>query len=75
MPKSTLGRTGLSISPVVYGAIIHLNESAATAAHLVAGAVDRGVNYFDVAPSYGDMSWTTGSWRCCSKPSSKSRTN
>ena len=54
MQKSILGRTGLLISPVVYGAIIHMNESAEKAAQLVTGAVDRGVNYFDVAPSYGD---------------------
>lgn len=54
MEKRLLGHTGLAISPVVYGAIIHMNETPSRAAELVAEAVDRGVNYFDVAPSYGD---------------------
>ena len=54
MERRLLGRTGLAVSPVVYGAIIHMNETPARAGELVAEAVDRGVNYFDVAPSYGD---------------------
>ncbi len=54
MKNQILGRTGLSISPVVYGAIIHKNETPETTARYVGEAIDRGVNYFDVAPSYGD---------------------
>jgi aryl-alcohol dehydrogenase-like predicted oxidoreductase len=49
-----LGRTGLEVTPVVYGAIIHMNENQEAANSLVATAVDRGINYFDVAPSYQD---------------------
>lgn len=49
-----LGRTGLEVTPVVYGAIIHMNETQEAANALVATAVDRGINYFDVAPSYKD---------------------
>ncbi len=49
-----LGRTGLEVTPVVYGAIIHMNETQEKANALVAAAIDRGINYFDVAPSYQD---------------------
>jgi len=54
MRTSKLGRTGLLVTPVVYGAIIHKNETQENANALVATAIDRGVNYFDVAPSYQD---------------------
>jgi len=54
MRKKVLGRTGFQISPVVYGGIIHMNETQERANQLVAYAIERGVNYFDIAPSYGD---------------------
>lgn len=54
MKKQQFGRTGLMISPVVYGAIIHMNETPGTTKAYIAEAIDRGVNYFDVAPSYGN---------------------
>ena len=54
MEKRPLGRTGLSVSPVVFGGIVAMDEEQKDADRYVAYAVDRGVNYFDVAPSYGD---------------------
>ena len=54
MWRMRLGRTGFQVSPVVYGGIIHRNETQEQANRLVAYAIEKGVNYFDVAPSYGD---------------------
>ncbi len=54
MRKNELGRTGLEISPVTYGGIIHMHETQEQANRLVEYAFNKGVNYFDVAPSYGD---------------------
>lgn len=48
------GNTGIDLSVVGFGGIICSAEEPATAARVVADAVDRGVNYFDVAPSYGN---------------------
>ncbi len=54
MKRVTLGRTGLQISPVVYGGIVSMDETQADSDRYVAWAVEQGINYFDVAPSYGD---------------------
>ena len=50
MRTFSLGRTGYQVSPVIYGAIINMSETAEEAARLVGHAIERGVNYFDVAP-------------------------
>ncbi|NLC57822.1 MAG: aldo/keto reductase [Armatimonadetes bacterium] len=54
MERRTLGRTGVELSILGLGGILvaHLPQSEADA--LVAEAVDRGITYFDVAPTYGD---------------------
>ena len=49
-----LGKTGMNASGVVFGGIINTNETQADADRFVARAIEAGVNYFDVAPSYGD---------------------
>ncbi len=54
MEKRLLGKTGEKLSIVGFGGIVVMNEEPASAARLVAQAVERGVNYFDVAPSYGN---------------------
>ena len=54
MIRRALGKTGYEISAVVYGGIVSMNDGQASSDRYVAWAVDRGVNYFDVAPSYGD---------------------
>lgn len=60
MKKVRLGRTGLEISPVVYGGIISMDEGQADSDRYVKWAVEKGINYFDVAPSYGDAEHKMG---------------
>jgi len=52
LPKRTLGRTGEKISIIGLGGIVVVNENQETANRIVRSAVEQGVNYFDVAPSY-----------------------
>jgi aryl-alcohol dehydrogenase-like predicted oxidoreductase len=54
MEQRILGKTGLSISVLAFGGIVVRDTTAAEAANYVAEAVDRGINYFDVAPAYGN---------------------
>ena len=49
-----LGNTGYNVSKVVYGGIVSQRDGQANSDRYVAWAVDQGINYFDVAPSYGD---------------------
>lgn len=52
--RRTLGKTGEQLSIIGFGGIVVMNAETGAAANIVAEAVDRGVNYFDVAPSYGN---------------------
>jgi len=54
MEKRPFAKTGESLSVVGFGGILVMGEEPAEASRLVAQAVDRGVNYFDVAPTYGN---------------------
>jgi aryl-alcohol dehydrogenase-like predicted oxidoreductase len=54
MEKRAYGRSGEKLSVVGFGGIIVMNEEPDAAARFVSEAIDRDVNYFDVAPSYGD---------------------
>jgi aryl-alcohol dehydrogenase-like predicted oxidoreductase len=54
MEKRRYGRTEESLSVIGFGGIVVTNTEPAEASRLVGEAVDRGVNYFDVAPSYGN---------------------
>jgi aryl-alcohol dehydrogenase-like predicted oxidoreductase len=54
IPRRTLGRTGEQLSIIAMGGIVVMNEEPGSAVNIVAEAVDRGINYFDVAPSYGN---------------------
>jgi aryl-alcohol dehydrogenase-like predicted oxidoreductase len=49
-----LGKTGEHLSIIGFGGIVVMNEDTGAAGNIVAEAVDRGINYFDVAPSYGN---------------------
>lgn len=53
MPRRPLGRTGMNVSIVGFPglALIHQDQEPCTAA--IHNAFERGVNFFDVAPSYG----------------------
>ncbi len=52
--RRTLGQTGEQLSIIGFGGILVKDVDPGVAANLVAEAVDRGINYFDVAPSYGN---------------------
>src|ERR1700730_10697194 len=52
--RRPLGKTGGHLSIIGFGGIVVMNEDTGHSNNIVAEAVDRGVNYFDVAPSYGD---------------------
>lgn len=54
MFKRTLGRTGAELSVVGFGGIICMNAEPSDCSYAVSQAVERGINYFDVAPSYGN---------------------
>lgn len=54
MQRRPLGTTGEQLSLIGFGGIVVMNAEPADAASIVAEAVDRGINYFDVAPSYGN---------------------
>lgn len=53
MPRRTLGRTGVKVPVVAFPglSLTRCDQEQATAA--LRGALDYGVNYFDVAPNYG----------------------
>jgi predicted aldo/keto reductase-like oxidoreductase len=52
--KRSLGRTGEMLSVIGFGGIIVKDATPEDASGLVKLAIDSGINYFDVAPSYGD---------------------
>ncbi|MGC1481977.1 MAG: aldo/keto reductase [Chthoniobacterales bacterium] len=54
VPKRPFGKTGIELSVVGFGGIIVRDALQSVANRSVAQAVERGVNYFDVAPNYGD---------------------
>ncbi len=49
-----LGKTGDSLSVIGFGGILVTNATPGEANHLIGEAIDRGITYFDVAPSYGN---------------------
>lgn len=54
VPKRRYGRTSDTLSLIGFGGIVVKDVSPKDASNYVSEAVDRGVNYFDVAPSYGN---------------------
>lgn len=60
LQKRELGKTGEKLSMIGFGGIIVMDETIKTAKERVAAAVDRGVNYFDVAPTYGNAETRLG---------------
>lgn len=54
MQYRTLGKTGFEVSGVVYGGIVSTDVGQQDSDRSVSWSIDRGVNYFDVAPTYGD---------------------
>jgi aryl-alcohol dehydrogenase-like predicted oxidoreductase len=60
LEKRALGKTGEMLSVIGFGGIVVMNATEAEAAERVKLAIDCGVNYFDVAPSYGDAQQMLG---------------
>ena len=54
MEKRNYGSAGDKLSIIGFAGIIVMNEQQSDADRYVAEAIDQGVNYFDVAPSYGN---------------------
>jgi len=54
IPKRRLGKTGQDLSIIGLGGIVVMNADQAVANNTVAQAHAAGINYVDVAPSYGD---------------------
>ena len=54
MEKRKFGKHDDMLSIVGFGGILLSQEEPDEASRLVAKAIDRGINYFDVAPSYGN---------------------
>lgn len=52
--RRILGRTGEEISIIGFGAIMLRNEQQSICNNIVSRAFEAGINYFDVAPSYGN---------------------
>ncbi len=54
LPRRAYGDTGERLSIIGFGGIVVSGAEQEQANRVVAEAVEKGVNYFDVAPSYGD---------------------
>jgi aryl-alcohol dehydrogenase-like predicted oxidoreductase len=52
--KRSLGRTGEMLSIIGFGGIVVMDATPEDASKVVKLAIDTGINYFDVAPSYGN---------------------
>jgi aryl-alcohol dehydrogenase-like predicted oxidoreductase len=54
LPKRKLGNTGEELSIIGLGGMVFVNEKQEEINRIVQDAVDHGINYFDVAPTYGN---------------------
>jgi predicted aldo/keto reductase-like oxidoreductase len=54
LERRALGKTGEKLSVIGFGGIVVTNVNAEEASRSVGRAIDAGINYFDVAPSYGN---------------------
>jgi predicted aldo/keto reductase-like oxidoreductase len=54
MEKRLLGKTNERLSIIGFGGIVVMNETSKNSAEFVSKAINRGINYFDVAPQYGN---------------------
>lgn len=48
------GKSGTQLSIIGFGGIVLMGHDEPSCSRMVAEAVERGINYFDVAPSYGN---------------------
>ncbi|MDD4524341.1 MAG: aldo/keto reductase [Lachnospiraceae bacterium] len=54
MVRRKLGNTEYQVSPVAYGGIVSMSDGQKESDRYVKWAMDHGINYYDVAPTYGD---------------------
>ena len=54
LPRREYGRTAIRLSIIAMGGYVLAGMEQDHVNRLVAEAVERGVNYFDVSPTYGD---------------------
>lgn len=54
MKKNLFGKTGMEVSAITYGGIVSMNDGQENSDKYVEYAIKKGINYFDVAPTYGD---------------------
>jgi predicted aldo/keto reductase-like oxidoreductase len=59
-PKRPYGKNGEMLSIIGFGGIVVMNAEQPQANQAVAQAVEAGINYFDVAPSYGNAEQKLG---------------
>ena len=52
--KRALGKTGEQLSMIGLGGVVVMDVTAKQASGYVAKSIDMGINYFDVAPTYGN---------------------
>ncbi len=60
IPRRKYGKTGIELSIIGFGGIVVMNAEQYHANKVVAEFVERGINYFDVAPTYGDAELRLG---------------
>ena len=60
LPQRKYGQTGIRLSVIGFGGVVVKDTEQNHANRVVAEAIERGVNYFDVAPTYGDAELKLG---------------
>ena len=60
MEKKLLGKTGLMVSIIAFGGFLLDKVETDRASEIVEFAIENGINYFDVAPSYGNSQSVLG---------------
>jgi aryl-alcohol dehydrogenase-like predicted oxidoreductase len=60
LPQRSYGDTGHRLSIIGFGGMVVSGVEQERANRLVAEAIEKGINYFDVAPSYGDAELKLG---------------
>jgi len=60
LPQRDYGITGVKLSIIGFGGIVVKDAQQQQANRVVAEAFEKGVNYFDVAPTYGDAELKLG---------------
>jgi len=60
LPQREYGKTGVKLSIIGFGGMVVKDAEQQHANRVVADAFEEGVNYFDVAPTYGDAELKLG---------------